>query len=251
MFDLAWVREQLPGREIEWFPSIDSTMFAASRLAAQGAASGTVVGADEQSAGHGRYGRAWHSEADAGVYLSVVLRFPFTPETLPVVTLALGLAANEAIVKATGVACDLRWPNDVLIGDRKCAGILPQLENKAIVAGFGINVNQAEFQAEIAGIATSLRIATGKAQSRERVVVELLPSIDAFCEVLARDGKGPILELFSQASSYVRGRRVCVEQGESTLIGTTAGLNAQGFLLIRDDAGGTHTVIAGGVRPCC
>ncbi len=250
MFDLAWVREQLPGREIEWFPTVDSTMFEASRLAAQGAASGTVVGADEQSAGHGRHGRTWHSEADAGVYLSVVLRFPFTPETLPVVTLALGLAANEAIVKATGVACDLRWPNDVLIGDRKCAGILPQLENKAIVAGFGINVNQAEFPAELAGIATSLRIASGKAQSRERVVVELLPAIDAFCEVLARDGKGPILELFSQASSYVRGRRVCVEQGESTLKGTTAGLNAQGFLLIRDDAGGMHTVIAGGVRPC-
>ena len=251
MLDLAWVQDQLPGRQIEWFPTTDSTMFAASRLAAEGAASGTVVGADEQTAGHGRYGRAWQSEAGAGIYLSVVLRFPLTPETLPVVTLALGLAANEAIVKATGVVCDLRWPNDVLIGDRKCAGILPQLENKAIVAGFGINVNQAAFPDELAGIATSLRIASGKMQSRERVVVELLPAIDAFCEMLARDGKGPILELFSQASSYVRGRRVCVEQGEATLLGTTAGLNEQGFLLVRDDAGGMHTVIAGGVRPCC
>lgn len=250
-FDVPWVRSQLPERRIEWFPTIDSTMFAASKLASRGAPSGTVAGAEEQTAGHGRHGRIWHSELAAGLYFSVVLRFPFTPEVLPLVTLALGLAAADAIVKATGVACDLRWPNDVLIGDRKCAGILPQLENGAIIAGFGINVNHAGFPAELAATATSLRIASGHAHSRERLLADLLPAIDAFCAMLAHQGKAPIMDMFSQASSYVSGRRVQVDQGDSTLIGTTAGLNDQGFLLIRDGAGRQHTVIAGGVRPCC
>lgn len=249
-FDLSLVRSQFPTRRLEWFPSIDSTMFEASRLATAGAPSGTAVIADEQTAGHGRYGRPWHSEAEAGLYVSVILRFPFVPDALPLVTLALGLAATEAILKAAGVVCDLRWPNDVLIGGRKCAGILPQLEGPSIVAGFGINVNQLAFPPELSAAATSLRMETGRLQSRERVLIELLPAIDAFCANLADNGKGPILDMFTQSCSYVRGRRVQVDQGDSILTGTTMGLNGSGFLMVRDDAGKQHTIIAGGVRPC-
>src|ERR1700684_3846338 len=105
----------MPDRRIDWHDVIDSTMAAASRLAEAGVPSGTVVGAEEQSAGRGRHGRSWHSEPGSGLYVSIILRRQFTPATLPVVTLALGLAAQEAILKATDLACDLRWPNDVLI----------------------------------------------------------------------------------------------------------------------------------------
>ncbi len=248
--DQAWVQAQFPSRRISWFASIDSTMFAASRLAFEGAASGTVVGAEEQTAGYGRYGRTWHSEPEAGLYFSVILRFPFSPDTLPLVVLALGLAAADAILKATGLVCDLRWPNDLLMHEKKCAGILPQLEGAAIVAGFGVNVNHASFPSEIAALATSLRMESAVPQSREKLLAELLPAIDSYCEILLRDGKRGILDMFTQASSYVRGRRVRVDQGDSALIGITTGLNDAGFLMLRDDAGNPHTIMAGGVRPC-
>src|SRR5580700_6084672 len=184
--DLAWVRSQMtrsqmPDRRIEWHNVIGSTMTEASQLAAAGVPSGTLVGAEEQTAGQGRHGRVWHSEPGSGLYVSIIIRRMFTPATLPVVTLALGLAAREAILKATDLACDLRWPNDVLIqtknGAGKCAGILTQLESSAdssaIIAGIGINVNHSSFPTELTGIATSLRIASGCVQSRERLLLEL------------------------------------------------------------------------------
>src|ERR1039458_10621079 len=118
MIDLGRVRSQLPENEIYWHPTLGSTMTEASRLAAAGCESGTIVGAEEQTAGQGRYGRVWHSEPGAGLYVSIILRNPFPADALPVVTLALGLATSEAILKATDVSCDLRWPNDVLIQSR-------------------------------------------------------------------------------------------------------------------------------------
>lgn len=248
--DLEFLRARLPGRRIEWHASIGSTMIEAARLAAGGCAHGTVTGADEQTAGVGRYGRHWHSEPETGIYLSVVLRLPFGMETLPLITLALGLATAESIQKTTGIACDLRWPNDILTGGKKCCGILAQYESPAVIAGIGINLNQPSFPEDIRSIATSLRIAGGRTYSREQIVAELLPAIDTYCGILETDGREPILRMFSQASSYVAGRRVAVEQGETELRGVTTGLNPSGFLLLRDDDGKQHQIIAGGVRPC-
>ena len=248
--DCNLLRSQFPGRRIDWRATIGSTMTEAIRLASQGAPSGTVVGADEQTAGQGRHGRSWHSEAAAGIYLSVILRRDFTPATLPVVTLALGLAVHDAILKSTGLLCDLRWPNDLLVQSKKCAGILTQLEGSAIIAGIGINVNHSQFPPELAQIATSLRLAAGHAHPREPLVIELLPAIDRYGALLESDGPAPILDLFSRASSYVSGRRVTVDQDGSILRGTTAGLAESGFLLLHGDDGREHRIIAGGVRPC-
>ena len=135
----------LPGRRVQWFESIDSTMIRAAGLAREGCPHGTIIGADEQTAGIGRQGHLWHSEKGAGLYVSIVLRLPVEARALPVVMLALGLAVQEAIAQTTSLAPDLRWPNDVLIGGRKCAGILAQLEGNAIIAGVGINVSQTGF----------------------------------------------------------------------------------------------------------
>lgn len=225
-------------------------MTEAGRLAISGCPSGTVVGAEEQTAGQGRYGRDWHSEPDSGLYVSIVLRYPFRANELPLVTLALGLAASEAILKAADLACDLRWPNDVLLQSRKCAGILTQLEGPAIIAGIGINVNHAEFPEELRSVATSLRIAGGRAYSRERLLLELVPSVETFCSLLEREGSQPILAMFARASSFVYGRRVYVDQGDALLRGTTAGLNSAGFLLLDSDDGRQNVIITGGVRPC-
>lgn len=249
-FDRAQLRLAFPDRRIEWHAHVDSTMTEASRLAAAGAPSGTAVGADEQTAGQGRHGRSWHSEPDAGLYVSIILRRDFAPDAVPVVTLALGLAVREAIYKATDVACDLRWPNDVLIGSRKCAGILTVLEASAIIAGIGINVNHSSFPAELSDIATSLRLSSGRVHSRERLLMELLPSIDSYCDLLASEGRAAVIDAFARVSSYVSGRRVYVEQDPGELRGTTAGLTDAGFLIVRADDGRESVIVAGGVRPC-
>ncbi len=252
--DCDLLRAEMPHRRIEWHAVLDSTMTEASRLASSGAPSGTVVGAEEQTAGLGRRGRTWHSEPGSGLYVSVILRHQFAPGTLPVVTLALGLAVSDAILQATDLVCDLRWPNDVLIpsekSEGKCAGILTQLEGSAIIAGIGINVNHSRFPVELGGIATSLRLVSGRVHSRERLLMELLPNIDRYCALLETEGPGPILEMFSRASSYVTGRRVCVDQDGSTLRGTTGGLADSGFLILRGEDGRENLIVAGGVRPC-
>jgi BirA family biotin operon repressor/biotin-[acetyl-CoA-carboxylase] ligase len=203
------------------------------------------------SKGQGRYGRAWHSEPGSGLYISIVLRHRFGPSTLPLVTLALGLATSEAILKATDIVCDLRWPNDVLIRSRKCAGILAQLDGSAIIAGIGINVNHSVLPEELAETATSLRLASHRIHSRERLLVELAVSVDKFCALLEKEGGEAILTMFSRASSFVYGRRVSVDQGHSMLQGTTAGLNSFGFLILQRDDGTKNVILAGGVRPCC
>lgn len=250
MIDIQRVQSELGSHRIHWHRTLGSTMTEASRLAAAGCESGTVVGADEQTSGQGRYGRVWHSEPGAGLYVSIVLGNPFPADALPVVTLALGLATSEAILKACDVPSDLRWPNDVLIQSRKCAGILTQLEGPAIIAGIGINVNHAAFPEELSAVATSLRIATGRVHSRERLLVELVSSVTSFCTLLEREGREPVLEMFSRASSFVYGRRVYVDQGNAMLHGTTAGLNPSGFLMLLGDDGKQNVIIAGGVRPC-
>lgn len=249
-FDVEWVRSQLPGRRIEWHASMDSTMTAAKRLAAEGYASGTVVGADEQTAGQGRLGRSWHSEQGSGLYVSFILRHSLSARTLPVLTLALGLAATEALSNITALAFDLRWPNDVLIHGKKCAGILAQIDGAAVIAGIGVNVNQSEFPNDLKDIATSLRIAGGRIYSREQLLIELAPAIDTFSAMLATGGPDPILNMFINSSSYVRGRRVQVDLGGTFVTGITAGLNEAGFLIVRGDDGQENVIVAGGVRPC-
>jgi BirA family biotin operon repressor/biotin-[acetyl-CoA-carboxylase] ligase len=249
-FDLATVRAKLPNRRIDWFSSVNSTMTLAARAARDGCASGSVIGADGQVAGIGRHGHTWHSEAEAGLYVSVVLRLPgVDASALPVMMLALGLATQEAIAEVTGLAADLRWPNDVIINNRKCAGILAQLEGPAVVAGIGINVNHPSFPADIEAVATSLFREGKLGISREDLLIALLHSVDTFTAVLSEKGPSVILDTFSRASTYAQGRRVRVEQNGAIIEGTTCGLDGSGFLVVREDSGKETTILAGGVRP--
>jgi BirA family biotin operon repressor/biotin-[acetyl-CoA-carboxylase] ligase len=235
-------------RRVEWFASIPSTMTVAARLAREGCPSGTVVGADEQTAGIGRHGHSWHSEPRAGLYVSVVLRLNLASDALPLVMLALGLATQQAIAEATGLAPDLRWPNDVLLNEKKCAGILAQFEGDAVIAGIGINVSHDGFPPDLAPLATSLRLA-GATVSREQLLAALLRSIDEACRILSIDGPAAIRAAFLRASSYASGRRVRVEQDAGIVEGVTAGLDLSGFLVVRQDNGIETVILAGGVRP--
>jgi BirA family transcriptional regulator, biotin operon repressor / biotin---[acetyl-CoA-carboxylase] ligase len=246
--DVDRIRALRQQNELHYWPTLPSTMIEATRLAANGAPHGTVVLTDEQTAGIGRLGRSWISQAELGIYCSVLLRLALPAGSIPIASLVLGLATADAIQKSTQLACDLRWPNDVLIGEKKTAGILPHLVDGCIVAGIGINVNQERFEANLRTPATSLRIESNRRlQSREQLIVQLLESLDAFCGMLAKDGKDSVLRAFAAASSYVANRRVTVE--ETGWKGMTAGLDENGFLLMREDSGQMQRIASGGVRP--
>ena len=233
----------IPGRAVEHFDSIPSTMQEAARLPA-----GTVVVAEEQTAGQGRHGHMWHSEPGAGIYCSIVLCPALTAEDMPALTLALGLATAEAIARATDLACDLRWPNDVMLGGKKAAGILVQLAEPAVIAGIGINVNHAAFPPELAPEATSLRIAGGRGYERGEVLAALLASVESFVRMLEQAGRAAVLEQFTRRSSWVTGKRVRVEHEGAAITGVTSGLDDAGFLRVRADDGRTIRILSGGVR---
>lgn len=233
-------------RTIEWHERIDSTMRRAAEMAGAGCASGTIVGADVQTAGQGRLGRTWESER-GGLYFTMVLRPRVEMRDLPVVTLALGLGVADAVQMFTGLAVDLRWPNDVMAGEKKLAGILAQWHEGAVLAGIGLNVGQAGFPAGIA--ATSLALETGSEHNKDVLLRAIAAAVETHVKVLETSGVEAILRLFGNASSYVSGKRVRVEMAGGEAAGTTAGLTPEGFLILRTDDGRETIVTAGGVRP--
>jgi len=199
---------------------------------------GDIVTADEQTSGQGRHGHSWHSERLTGLYCSFVLL------PTPLLPLALGLAAKNAIADATGIVCDLRWPNDIMLDDCKVGGILVQLVEGKAIGGIGINVNQTAFPPDLASEATSLRLHAGQEFRRSHILDALRGAIPKFT------GEPPesLVRLFTNASSYASGRRVKVLQPEGVIEGTTAGLDASGFLIVRRDDGTDSLILAGGVR---
>jgi BirA family biotin operon repressor/biotin-[acetyl-CoA-carboxylase] ligase len=220
----------------------------AADLAARGEPHGTVVVAERQTAGIGRHGHSWHSEAGGGLYLSIILRLPLAGDALPVLTMALGLAVQRVVDDVAEVACDLRWPNDLLLNEKKLAGILVQAPDASVlIAGIGVNVNQTGFPPELHSIATSLRLETGREYSREVLLDRLVGESLRYAELLADRGKRPTLEQFEARSSYVRGKLVEVDAVGRIITGITAGLDENGFLRVQT-AEGIETIVAGGVR---
>ena len=234
----------------------------ALEAAQTGARSGVWV-ADEQTAGRGRGGHGWHSTAGDGLYVSA-LTAPLIPLTMASwLPLATGLAAQFAIATVTGLQADIRWPNDLLLNGRKCGGILvettsvatkqnePEMLRYAVI-GVGINLNHMSFPTELESLATSLRREGGDVVSRDALLSALLRSLDEEIHRLVREYQGTLngyglLERFASASTWVKGKRVHVDEGGG-YTGVTAGLDARGFLQVAGDDGVLRTVLSGGVR---
>ena len=266
-FDLSSVEEALANtifaNKLQHFPSAGSTNLLAIEAAQAGATHGSVLVADEQTAGRGRSNHTWHSVAGDGLYISVLLRLQITLADALWLSLATGLAVQAAIATVTGLTPDIRWPNDLLIDSRKCSGIL--VETSAIasqsdapamlryaVVGIGINVNHQSFPAELETLATSLRRESGKPWARETILIEFLRALEREIALLEAElrglFKGPsLLERFAAASSWVRGKRVRVDE-DGGYTGVTNGLDTRGFLRVAGDDGVLHTVLSGGVR---
>jgi BirA family transcriptional regulator, biotin operon repressor / biotin---[acetyl-CoA-carboxylase] ligase len=241
------------GKRVVHFFRTDSTNRVAFELAQGGAAEGTVVIAEEQTAGRGRAGRAWHSERAAGIYVTLILRPRIAPVQAPLLTMMAGISARSAVAAVTGLTVDLKWPNDLLVGGRKVGGILTEMHAeptlvKFVIVGIGLNVNQEKFPAELAGVATSLRAETGKMQSRMEILVRLLREFEKDYREFLREGPASVIARFEETSSYARGKKVRVTTGAESFAGVTAGLSVEGLLRVQRENGGVFTVIAGDVE---
>jgi BirA family biotin operon repressor/biotin-[acetyl-CoA-carboxylase] ligase len=240
-------------RRIYHFFKTDSTNAVALRLGEAGEPHGTVVLAEEQTAGRGRAGRSWTSEKSAGIYCSILLRPPVPPAHAPLLTLVAGLAARDAAAEDLDSLPDIRWPNDVLVGGRKFCGILTEMHAEPdrihyAVIGIGMNVNQTKMPADLAGIATSLRMETGKIHSRLELLIRLLRHLDRYYNQFLADGALPMIRRFAQVSSYYEGKRVRITTATESFTGTTAGLEPSGVLRVaRDDGLGIEAVLSGDV----
>ena len=242
--------------------TVGSTNTLAIEAAQAGAPDGSVWVADEQTAGRGRGGHGWHSAPGDGLYVSVLLRPRMALAEALWISLATGLAVQAAVFDLTGVYPDIRWPNDLLLGEKKFGGILVETAADAsgalryAVIGIGLNVGHPEFPKELRGIATSLLLETGQAWSREGLLVELLLGLGGEIDRVEAEFDDPsgtaeedaLLSRFAEASSWVRGKAVRVGE-EDGYTGVTAGLDARGFLRVLGDDGTLHTVLSGGVRP--
>jgi BirA family biotin operon repressor/biotin-[acetyl-CoA-carboxylase] ligase len=256
VFDLAELEAVLAGTvfadKLHFSPVTDSTNSDALNAARQGAPHGSVYFADEQRAGRGRGDHAWHSAAGDGLYVSVILRPQFPAARLPLLPLAVGLAAAEAIRAVSGVAIDLRWPNDLLIASRKAGGILVEAKNSDglvdfAVVGIGINVHQSSFDSELDTAATSLDMEAGRRISRQELLVSLLKSLEHEALGLADAAATTTIPArVEQASTWICARRVEVH-GPQSCMGVTAGLDEHGFLLVVTESG-LVSVQTGGIR---
>ncbi len=240
------------GRRVHHFFKVDSTNTAALRLAHEGEPHGSVIVAEEQTAGRGRTGRAWHSEKSAGIYMTVVLRPPLVPSQAPLLTLLAGLAVRDAVAEQTGLHPDLRWPNDVLLRNRKFCGILTEMHAEPdrvhfVIVGIGINVNNARLPEDLDSVATSLRMESGRAHSRLDLLVRLLRSLDRYYNQFLTDGAAAVIDRFAAVSSFARGKRVRVATVNGAYTGTTAGLDSSGLLRVVRDDGSATMVVAGDV----
>ena len=247
--------------QVRYLPIVTSTSTLALEAAQSGAPEGAVWVADEQTAGRGRGGHTWHSAPTEGLYFSLLLRPTLPPDKALWLSLLTGLSVQSAIAEVTGLQPDLRWPNDLLLGEKKFGGILVEtsLSTQAeptlrhAVIGIGLNIAHRTLPPDLQPIANSLYLATGTLYPRETILAAALRALEANLQALEVELSGHptaplLLERFTQSSTWVQGKSVRVGEAES-YTGFTAGLDPRGFLLVQTPDGTLRTVLSGGVRP--
>jgi BirA family biotin operon repressor/biotin-[acetyl-CoA-carboxylase] ligase len=240
------------GQTLHCSDELPSTNDRARELADAGASHGEVVVAESQSAGRGRRGRNWASPPGRNLYLSVILRPNLPPQRAPEITLVASVAACDACRKA-GVEVGIKWPNDLLVGGRKVAGILTELSAEPdlvhwVVLGIGVNLNSGpgDFPAELRGQATSLSIERCQPVPRALFAAALLSELEQWLDRHAAEGFGPIREAWRERSVTL-GREVRVDAEGGEISGVAEDIDASGALLVRGKSG-LARVVSGDVR---
>ncbi len=240
------------GQVLHWYPEIGSTSDRAKELAEAGAEHGEVVVAESQTAGRGRRGRTWASPGWKNLYFSVVLRPDLPPSRAPELTLVASIAVCDALAQA-GVRSGIKWPNDVLAGGRKIAGILTELAAEPdrvhwVVLGVGVNVNaQAEdFPEELRGEATSVLIERGQPAPRALFAAACLTALETWIDRHAEKGFGDIREAWRDRNVTL-GREVVVAAEGREIAGLAEDVDDAGALLVRTPSG-LERILSGDVK---
>jgi len=237
--------------EIHYFEEIESTNVMAKALAAQGALEGTLVVAETQRLGKGRRGRTWFSPDGDGIYLSLILRPVIPASEAPRITLMTAVAVADALLSFVDIPVAIKWPNDILVGEKKLAGILTEMSTEMdsvdyIVVGLGLNVNTAAegFPEALRGQATSLLVETGERVSRVGVVRAFLEHFEKCYEQLTTAGFDPIMTRW-RALTNVFGQQVRVEAIGNVYSGEVVDVDSDGILVIKDESGQLQRVLCG------
>ena len=242
------------GRTVHFSPEVDSTNVTAMDLAQQDAPEGTVVLAEQQLHGRGRGDRSWHSPAGVGIYCSIVLRPELSPAKTMLLTLMTAVAIAKAVALETNLSPRIKWPNDILIHDKKVVGIL--LESKLsgtgvehAIIGFGINVNHtpADLPQELWSTASSLFIELGEPVDRRELIVKILAEVEYLYEGLQQGDVAIILEEWRHFSATL-GRHVRILQQGVVREGIAVDVTEEGALLVRVEQNSLITVHAGDIE---
>lgn len=232
------------------FDSLGSTNTEAAAQARSGAGEGLVVIASRQTDGRGRQSRKWISNSGAGLYFSVVLKPTIPMQHLPLITLMAGVAVHDALGEF-GVEADIKWVNDLLVGERKIAGILSETvetsSGLAVIVGIGINLRPQSSDGEIANIATSIEAETGRLVDVDEAAQVLTRYLSSFYEILSgRGGETEIIDHWRRRSTYFTGKRVRVTLSDGSFEGETCGLEDNGALRVGSDVNGQIVVVQAG-----
>lgn len=244
---------RIVGRQIHVFQETTSSSDVLERLARQDAPDGTVVFAESQTRGRGRLGRQWISPSGKGLWFSVLLRPPLRPQAVTRLTLVAAVALARAIAAEVPLTPSIKWPNDILLHDRKLAGILTELTAELdsvrhVTLGIGINVNQTAeaFPPELQTLATSLRLELGRPADRPSLAAAVLRELDtAYAQFL--DHRFPELAEEWSSRCSTLGRQVSVLNGSRRIVGRAEAIDEEGALLLRTDHGLLERITGGDV----
>jgi len=240
------------GREIRYYETIPSTMDMAMQLGMQGAPEGLVVVSEAQSKGKGRLGRMWLSPKFKGIYFSLILRPDISPRETPILTLMAAVSVCQAVKNITGLDADIKWPNDIILNNKKTGGILTELNAEMdkvffVVIGIGINVNNDK--KSLCEGAVSLKEYHKESVNRVVLFREILKRIETNYDNFRDHGGGDIID-FWKDHNITLGRRIKVLYQHKTIEGEAVDIDTEGGLLLRNDSGFVERIVSGDIVHC-
>ena len=242
------------GRSIIYLDSTASTNMYAKKTAEEPFQEGTVIIAEEQTAGRGRLGRQWVSPKGKGIWMSLLLKPDILPADAPKLTIAAAQAVSRALWKCCRLDAGIKWPNDIVVSGKKLCGILTEMsaeadEIKSVVVGIGINVNldAEDFGPEISDIATSVRLQKGSIVSRKLLAASVLNEFEKVYDIFVQEGTiKPFLEEYKSRSA-VLGKEIRVISKKEEIIGLAEDISEEGHLVVKLPDGTQKEIMSGEV----
>jgi len=248
------LRTEWMGKKVHYFNSVHSTNSTAYQLALDGAKEGEVVIGESQEKGRGRLGRQWVSPPFLNLYLSVVLRPKIPPHQASLITFMAAVAAAETIERHSGLAPSIKWPNDLLLREKKVAGLLNEIHSETdrihfIILGMGVNLNMdaKEFPKDIRTQATSLKAEKGRPVSRKAFAALLLEELERWYDIFLEEGGAPVLKAWRDRAQ-IQGKEVRVTSFDEVLIGRAVDVDSDGALILETRGGERKRIVAGDVE---